>query len=149
MIASFQTILDRMREARVASKNGFGVRVNKDFVTALAPYRFESQRRIRLGFRVVTSAIQSKTAGFEDVPSALSTFIAFERDALVLAHRLSRSANADSERGRLGNDSMMTNEGELLMSSTGYIHYWFYISSMNDIAATLERVEKLLGELFT
>lgn len=39
-------------------------------------------------------------------------------------------------------------EGELLMSSSGYIHYWFYISGMNDVAATLETVEGLLGELF-
>lgn len=122
--------------------------MHKDFVSALAPYRFESQRRIRLGFRLVTTAIQTKTAGFDDVSSSRPTFVAFERDALVLAHRLSRSSTAESDRGAVGDEGGSNKEGELLMSSSGYIHYWFYISAMNDVAATLEAIEKLLGELF-
>ena len=66
------------------------------------------------------------------MPKSVETWASFEHDALVLSRRLSRLPGGIEE-----------------LQSDGFLRYWFYLVSLGSVASELERLEGLLGVLFS
>lgn len=73
----------------------------------------------------------TKTPLPRDAPSSKPTWIAFEHDAFVLSRRMSKLDNAEE-----------------VMSSPGFISYWFYLTALHAVASELEDLEDSLSVLF-
>ncbi|GAA6007325.1 hypothetical protein JCM11491_003089 [Sporobolomyces phaffii] len=132
IIRSLQLILDRLREARTAiGTAGFNETIHQDFASVLYPYRLHSQRLTRTLFYLGATSLLSKTQLARDVPSSKSTWLAFERDALVLSRRMSKQPNGDT-----------------VLKHPAFLRYWFFLVSLGSVSNELEELEKHLGELF-
>ncbi|GAA5922333.1 uncharacterized protein JCM15063_003269 [Sporobolomyces koalae] len=132
IIRSLQLILDRLREARTAiGTAGFNETIHHDFASVLYPYRLHSQRLTRTLFYLGATSLLSKTQLARDVPSSRSTWLAFERDALVLSRRMSKQPNGDT-----------------VLKHPAFLRYWFFLVSLGSVSSELEDLEKHLGELF-
>ncbi|GAA6062409.1 hypothetical protein JCM10212_006195 [Sporobolomyces blumeae] len=132
IIRSLQFILDRLREARTAiGTAGFNETIHHDFASVLYPYRLHSQRLARTLFYLGATSLLSKTQLARDVPSSKSTWLAFERDALVLSRRMSKQPNGDT-----------------VLKHPAFLRYWFFLVSLGSVSSELEELEKHLGELF-
>ncbi|GAA5896960.1 uncharacterized protein JCM6883_007067 [Sporobolomyces salmoneus] len=132
IIRSLQVILDRLREARTAiGTAGFNETIHREFASVLYPYRLHSQRLTRTLFYLGATSLLSKTQLARDVPSSKSTWLAFERDALVLSRRMSNRPN-----------------GDMVLKHPAFLRYWFFLVSLGSVSSELEELEKHLGELF-
>ncbi|GAA5995637.1 hypothetical protein JCM5350_001633 [Sporobolomyces pararoseus] len=132
IIRSLQLILDRLREARTAiGTAGFNETIHHDFASVLYPYRLHSQRLTRTLFYLGATSLLSKTQLARDVPSSKSTWLAFERDALVLSRRMSNRPGGDT-----------------VLKHPAFLRYWFFLVSLGSVSSELEELEKHLGELF-
>ncbi|GAA5827522.1 hypothetical protein JCM5353_001354 [Sporobolomyces roseus] len=132
IIRSLQLILDRLREARTAiGTAGFNETIHHDFASVLYPYRLHSQKLSRTLFFLGATSLLSKTQLARDVPSSRSTWLAFERDALVLSRRMSKQPNGDT-----------------VLKHPAFLRYWFFLVSLGSVSSELEELEKHLGELF-
>ncbi|GAA5876090.1 hypothetical protein JCM16303_007018 [Sporobolomyces ruberrimus] len=132
IIRSLQLILDRLREARTAiGTAGFNETIHHDFASVLYPYRLHSQRLTRTLFYLGATSLLSKTQLARDVPTSKTTWLAFERDALVLSRRMSKQPNGDT-----------------VLKHPAFLRYWFFLVSLGSVSSELEELEKHLGELF-
>lgn len=64
------------------------------------------------------------------MPSSKATWLAFERDALVLSRRMSNRPNGDT-----------------VLKHPAFLRYWFFLVSLGSVSSELEELEKHLGEV--